>query len=195
MDRWLASRSIFAKGMGKKKTPKPMPVPQPAKRTSGVAPNFLWDKTSYVLGVTAGEGKRTAEEHAAFVARHRRRVARRRRRRLACVVAISGNLAAREFCSSRLARRNEGSERRLFARKRQAEKHPHSRSPGGAGAMGAARLGGRKERGRLPRHWRARADCAAASRNQRRVGHAIVRRFDCLIQSRRLRLLWPRTGR
>ena len=55
-------------GDGKKKTPKMMPAPQPAKRTSGVAPNFLWDKTSYVLGVTAGEGKRTAEEHAAFVA-------------------------------------------------------------------------------------------------------------------------------
>ncbi|MGE4373094.1 MAG: type I-C CRISPR-associated protein Cas8c/Csd1 [Xanthobacter sp.] len=43
-----------------------MAVPQPAKRTSGIAPNFLWDKTAYVLGVTAGEGKRTAQEHAAF---------------------------------------------------------------------------------------------------------------------------------
>lgn len=57
-------------GDGKKKTPKMMPAPQPAKRTSGVAPNFLWDKTSYVLGVTASEGKRTAEERAAFVDRH-----------------------------------------------------------------------------------------------------------------------------
>ena len=57
-------------GDGKKKTAKMMPAPQPAKRTSGVAPNFLWDKTSYVLGVTSGEGRRTAEEHAAFVARH-----------------------------------------------------------------------------------------------------------------------------
>ena len=45
-------------------------VPQPVKRTSGVAPNFLWDKTAYVLGVTAGEGKRVADEHAAFVAFH-----------------------------------------------------------------------------------------------------------------------------
>jgi CRISPR-associated protein Csd1 len=45
-------------------------VPQPVKRTSGVAPNFLWDKTSYVLGVTAGVGRRTTDEHAAFVARH-----------------------------------------------------------------------------------------------------------------------------
>jgi CRISPR-associated protein Csd1 len=58
-------------GEGKKKTPRLMRVPQPTKRTSGVAPNFLWDKTSYVLGVTAGEGKRTSEEQAAFVARHK----------------------------------------------------------------------------------------------------------------------------
>jgi CRISPR-associated protein Csd1 len=55
---------------GKKKTPRLMLAPQPAKRTSGIAPNFLWDKSSYVLGVTAGEGKRTAEERAAFVKRH-----------------------------------------------------------------------------------------------------------------------------
>ena len=47
-----------------------MLVPQPVKRTAGIAPNFLWDKTPYVLGVTAGEGKRVAEEHAAFVDRH-----------------------------------------------------------------------------------------------------------------------------
>lgn len=54
----------------KKKLPRMVLVPQPVKRTAGIAPNFLWDKTSYVLGVTAGEGKRTADEHAAFVARH-----------------------------------------------------------------------------------------------------------------------------
>ncbi len=53
-----------------KQQPRPMAVPQPPKRTSGVAPNFLWDKTAYVLGVTAGEGKRLAAEHAAFVNRH-----------------------------------------------------------------------------------------------------------------------------
>lgn len=57
-------------GSGKKKTPKMLEVPQGVKRSSGIAPNFLWDKTAYVLGVTAGEGKRTAQEHAAFVERH-----------------------------------------------------------------------------------------------------------------------------
>jgi CRISPR-associated protein Csd1 len=56
---------------GKRLVAPPMSVPQPAKRTSGIAPNFLWDKTSYVLGITAGEGRRLADEHAAFVARHR----------------------------------------------------------------------------------------------------------------------------
>lgn len=43
-------------------------VPAAVKRTVAIAPNFLWDKTAYVLGCTSGSGKRTAEEHAAFVA-------------------------------------------------------------------------------------------------------------------------------
>lgn len=57
-------------GEGKKRRPKVVMVPQPAKRTVAIAPNFLWDKTPYVLGVTGGEGKRTADEHAAFLKRH-----------------------------------------------------------------------------------------------------------------------------
>jgi CRISPR-associated protein Csd1 len=60
---------------GKKPEPRLMLVPQPVKRTVGIAPNFLWDKTSYALGVTAGDGKRTAQEHAAFVARHEKELA------------------------------------------------------------------------------------------------------------------------
>jgi CRISPR-associated protein Csd1 len=55
---------------GKKLVAPTMLVPQPAKRTVAIMPNFLWDKTSYALGVTAGAGKRVVEEHAAFVARH-----------------------------------------------------------------------------------------------------------------------------
>lgn len=54
----------------KKRTPRQLLVPQAVKRTAGIAPNFLWDKSSYVLGVTAGEGKRTADEHAAFKSQH-----------------------------------------------------------------------------------------------------------------------------
>jgi CRISPR-associated protein Csd1 len=56
---------------GKKLIARRLAVPQPVKRTSGIAPNFLWDKTAYVLCVTAGEGKRSAAEHKAFVERHR----------------------------------------------------------------------------------------------------------------------------
>lgn len=56
----------------KKRLPQPIAVPSPVKRASGIAPNFLWDKTAYVLGVTAGRDHRTAREHADFVAKHRK---------------------------------------------------------------------------------------------------------------------------
>ena len=54
----------------KKRSPRMLLVPQAVKRTVGIAPNFLWDKSAYLLGVTAGEGKRTAEEHSKFRERH-----------------------------------------------------------------------------------------------------------------------------
>jgi len=60
---------------GKKPRPKMLMVPAAVKRTVGIAPNFLWDKSAYVLGRTAGEGKRTAQEHAAFMALHLERLA------------------------------------------------------------------------------------------------------------------------
>lgn len=69
-DGTVASVSPWFDGEGKKRKPRLMLVPQPVKRTAGIAPNFLWDKTSYVLGITAGEGKRTADEHTAFKERH-----------------------------------------------------------------------------------------------------------------------------
>ena len=47
-----------------------MDVPRAEKRASGIASNFLWDKTAYALGITGGDGKRTAREHAAFKERH-----------------------------------------------------------------------------------------------------------------------------
>lgn len=53
---------------GKKMQPRLLSAPQPEKRTSGVKSNFLWDKTSYVLGVSAKEGGRSAQEHQAFKA-------------------------------------------------------------------------------------------------------------------------------
>ena len=38
---------------GKKLLPKNMELPAPVKRSSGIAPNFLWDNSSYMLGVDA----------------------------------------------------------------------------------------------------------------------------------------------
>ena len=49
--------------------PRMLDVPQPEKRTVGIKSNFLWDKTSYVLGVSAAS-KRCEQEHAAFKALH-----------------------------------------------------------------------------------------------------------------------------
>lgn len=45
----------------KKQQPKLMSVPRPEKRTSGVKPNFLWDKTAYALGVEANKDKAQAK--------------------------------------------------------------------------------------------------------------------------------------
>lgn len=51
---------------GKKPLPKTMVVPQPEKRASGIKPNFLWDKSSYVLGISGSEGGRTGLVHDSF---------------------------------------------------------------------------------------------------------------------------------
>lgn len=53
----------------KKRVAKALSVPEPEKRTVAVKSNFLWDKTSYALGVSASS-KRSAQEHAAFKTLH-----------------------------------------------------------------------------------------------------------------------------
>lgn len=55
---------------GKRLVPQLLSVPAAVKRTAGILPNLFWDKSSYVLGRTAGDGKRTAQEHEAFKAAH-----------------------------------------------------------------------------------------------------------------------------
>ncbi|MBV6273524.1 type I-C CRISPR-associated protein Cas8c/Csd1 [Alcaligenaceae bacterium CGII-47] len=55
---------------GKKPLPRNLSVPQAPKRSVNIVPCFLWDKTSYVLGVSTSS-KRSEQEHAAFLARHR----------------------------------------------------------------------------------------------------------------------------
>ncbi len=86
-DGSVASVADLRSGEGKKKAPRIMQVPQPVKRTAGISPNFLWDKTSYVLGVTAEDFneldddkrekkiERLANEQAAFVEHHLKAVA------------------------------------------------------------------------------------------------------------------------
>jgi CRISPR-associated protein Csd1 len=69
-DGTVASVNDIRDTTGKKPAPIMMNVPAGMKRTVGIASNRLWDKTAYVLGVTAGEGKRTAQEHEAFKATH-----------------------------------------------------------------------------------------------------------------------------
>lgn len=57
---------IDLRDVEKKHAPRIILVPQAKKRAAGIDPNLFWDKTAYVLGVTAGDGKRTAREHAEF---------------------------------------------------------------------------------------------------------------------------------
>lgn len=69
-DGSVATVTDIRDGEGRKKQGRMVLVPQGVKRAAGIAPNFMWDKTAYALGVTAGEGKRTADEHAAFRTLH-----------------------------------------------------------------------------------------------------------------------------
>ena len=59
------------------KTPRPrrLEVPHAVKRTGQPAPNFLWDKTSFVLGAGTNEASRVLREHAAFKDFHERLLA------------------------------------------------------------------------------------------------------------------------
>lgn len=66
-DGTVAGVTDLRGGTGKKREPRLMQVPQPAKRTVKIIPNLLWDKTSYALGVTEEANERTIKEHAAFV--------------------------------------------------------------------------------------------------------------------------------
>lgn len=47
---------------GKKMVPREMELPAPVKRSSGVSPNFLWDNSSYILGVDNKEKPQRALE-------------------------------------------------------------------------------------------------------------------------------------
>ncbi|MGR7994435.1 type I-C CRISPR-associated protein Cas8c/Csd1 [Xanthobacter sp. ZOL 2024] len=55
---------------GKRLVPQLLAVPVAVKRASGILPNLLWDKSSYVLGRTAGDDRRTVQQHEAFKTTH-----------------------------------------------------------------------------------------------------------------------------
>lgn len=59
---------------GKKPRPSVRMVPNPPKRASNISPCFLWDKTSYVLGLTASDKEkdlaRAKQTHQAFKEYH-----------------------------------------------------------------------------------------------------------------------------
>lgn len=63
----------------RKPRPSLRPVPRPIPRTSGVASNFLWDKTAYVFGVKRDRDTErpvpAEREHAAFKTLHERLLA------------------------------------------------------------------------------------------------------------------------
>ena len=64
---------------GRKPRPSLRPVPRPVPRTSGIASNFLWDKTAYVLGMKRDRNTKlpipAEAEHDAFKALHERMLA------------------------------------------------------------------------------------------------------------------------
>jgi len=80
---------------GKKPVPRRLAVPQEVIRTSGVASNFLWDKTAYTLGIGRDKDKKSIRhaerEHAEFKRLHNEKLAH---------TNDSGLSALRSFLSS-----------------------------------------------------------------------------------------------
>lgn len=81
---------------GKKPTPRNLSVPQAPKRSVNIASCFLWDKTSYVLGVSASS-KRSEQEHAAFKALHNEALASEQDPGLKALLAFLKNWHPEQF--------------------------------------------------------------------------------------------------
>lgn len=81
---------------GRKPTPRLLSVPQPEKRTVAVKSNFLWDKTSYALGVSA-TSKRSEQEHVAFKTLHRKALAGSHDPGLKALLAFLDNWVPEQF--------------------------------------------------------------------------------------------------
>ncbi len=83
---------------GKKPVPRVLNVPQPEKRTVGIKSNFLWDKSSYVLGVS-GSSKRADKEHEAFRQLHREALAHERDPGLQALLAFLDQWSPASFAN------------------------------------------------------------------------------------------------
>src|ERR1700731_1937718 len=57
-DGTVATVAPRGEAEGRRKTAPPTLVPQPAKKSVNISPNFLWGNTAYVLGVTARDDKK-----------------------------------------------------------------------------------------------------------------------------------------
>lgn len=77
--------------------PVPMFVPQPIKRTAAIASNFLWDNTSYALGVTAEGEARAAQKYAAFVQLHEKILAETNDNGLLALLAFLRSWSPKQF--------------------------------------------------------------------------------------------------
>lgn len=82
---------------GKKPLPKSLTVPQPEKRTAGIKSNFLWDKTSYVLGRSAKPSERNSQEHQAFKALHQQCLANETEPALKALLAFLNDWTPEQF--------------------------------------------------------------------------------------------------
>ena len=136
------------------------------KRTSGIESNFLWDKSAYSLGVTAGEGRRTSIEHAAFVVWHCEGWLHRPMMDFS-PPAFSRWLVARPVHWARMAGRHEGPEYRLRPRQRTASRCHDPRPSGGSCPLGTVHrvkvINGRKLVS-SPASMLRRRDCIQPSR-------------------------------
>ena len=175
----------------KKPQPKMMLVPQPVKKASGILPNTFWEKTSYALGVTAGEGKRTAREHAAFVLHHEQLLEKTDDRGLAAFLKFLSVWQAEQFETFGWSEEMKDTNivfalesdrlNRLYLHDRPEAKDVLAEA-GGQGAEATRRLSG---------HWAVRIACTSSPFHQRGMGGAVFGSCSCLLQPRCLFLLWP----
>lgn len=69
----LSLKTVLPRGAKTVLSPQSISLPAPVKRTVGIEPNFLWDNSSYILGVDAkGKPQRSLECFSACKALHHR---------------------------------------------------------------------------------------------------------------------------